>query len=230
AELVAGARSGDSEAFLSLIDRAQQNPLFHVDATDRYGRGLLWYTAANSHVEATRQLVDIGADVNRPDMIGWMPLHLASYHGHLAVAQLLLERGAEVDARTCAGQTPRWLAHSNARPGPSPSADQAAEEKLAQLLEEKGGSLGLPEKDWVNPRRRLQRRPVPPDEVRCCEEDGGRYTLLQLTQVYVHEKKLYSEEDCEDYFRKEMQRPPEEHEAWQLPQLRPLQRGEGKYG
>lgn len=51
-----------------------------------------------------------------------------------------------------------------------------------------------------------------------------------LSQVYVHEKRMYTAEECEDYFRKEMLLPSDDHAAFQLPRLPPVQPGENKYG
>jgi len=207
---------------------AEKHALFHVDAADRFGRSLLWYAATNGHTEAVRLLLDRGARSSARDMVGWMPLHAACYHGHVDVARLLLERRAEVDARTHAGQTPRWLAHSNAKPGCG--APSAAHRQLASLLAELGGSLGLPPKDWVNPRRPREKPKIPPSTIRCCHEDGERYNIEQLIQAYVHEKGMYTVEECEEYFCKEMHCPPEHHASWHLPVLSLLQPGECKFG
>ena len=37
---------------------------------------------------------------------GWTPLHVVAWHGHADVAGLLLDAGAEIDARNCDGRTP----------------------------------------------------------------------------------------------------------------------------
>merc|ERR1719414_2279426 len=125
----------------TLLAQAEEHPLFSVDAADRCGRSLLWYAAVNGHLQATALLLERRADVACRDLVGWMPLHHACYHGSTELVRLLLERKAEVDSKTNAGQTPRWLA---------PSETHA---EIAALLEELGGTLGLPPRDWVNPRQ-----------------------------------------------------------------------------
>jgi ankyrin repeat protein len=51
-------------------------------------------------VEAVRRLLAAGADPNAADSIGFTPLHQAAALGHRAIAELLLDRGAELDAQT----------------------------------------------------------------------------------------------------------------------------------
>lgn len=41
-----------------------------------------------------------GADVSAADKYGWTPLHRASQNGHEAIAQLLIERGADENGST----------------------------------------------------------------------------------------------------------------------------------
>jgi len=45
-------------------------------------------------------LCDRGADVETCNDIGWRPLHLAAYHGHISVVkELIEERNAGINAR-----------------------------------------------------------------------------------------------------------------------------------
>ncbi|MBA3554234.1 MAG: ankyrin repeat domain-containing protein [Gemmatimonadales bacterium] len=93
-------------------------------AGDPYrGTPLLW-AAANGRVEAVQWLIDHGADPNQPATFGGdshgqgvTALHLAAPGNHLAVAQLLIARGADPSLKdglyhsTPAG----WAEHSGAR-------------------------------------------------------------------------------------------------------------------
>jgi ankyrin repeat protein len=56
--------------------------------------------SAKSNLEAVRSLLDRGVDLNADYGAprGWSPLMTAAYHGHLGVVQLLVERGANLDA------------------------------------------------------------------------------------------------------------------------------------
>lgn len=54
-----------------------------------------------------RQLIDKGADVNKP---GWTPLHYAATNGHLEIMSMLLDRYAYIDAASPNGTTPLMMA------------------------------------------------------------------------------------------------------------------------
>lgn len=227
--LVLATRDGDLKSIRDLLDEALQTRLFHIDTIDRLGRGLLWYAVSNGHLEATQLLLDRRANLHIRDAMGWTSLHLAVYHGHPPIARLLLERKSEVDVKTFAGQTPRWLAHSNATPGCGAFSQPHAE--MNQLLKERGGTLGLPPPEWQLGRdKQIAKRPIKPEELRCNPEDGLRYTLKELMAKYVVAEQMYSEEECETYFRETMMTPSEDHAAWRLPVQEKVKPGEGKYG
>jgi ankyrin repeat protein len=69
------------------------------------------------YVEIVRMLLDAGEDPNRYNPVGGhshgMPLHHAAGAGHAEVVQLLVERGARLDAKdTLWHATPaEWAAH-----------------------------------------------------------------------------------------------------------------------
>lgn len=227
-DLLQATRDGDIEAMTMFLEEAETHVLFSVNATDRFGRSLLWYACTNGHLEAVRLLVDRGANVHVCDLIGWQPLHLACHHGHPEIAKLLLDYGSEHDVKTYAGQTPRWLAHSNAKPGCGKYSEKHAQ--IAAHLEQLGGTLGLPPAEWVHPRRPRVKRKIPPDEIRVNLEDGERYCISELIQRYVVKEEMYTEEECENFFRDTMVMPAENHAAWMLPPAPRFPLGENKYG
>ncbi|KAJ3110131.1 hypothetical protein HDU96_006882 [Phlyctochytrium bullatum] len=60
--------------------------------------------------EATKILLDVGADVGKPDKNGSTPLNSASRHGCKEVTKLLLDAGASVEAEDQDGRRPLSLA------------------------------------------------------------------------------------------------------------------------
>jgi ankyrin repeat protein len=63
--------------------------------------------------EAVRLLLDAGADVNAVNEADFTALHAAAYRGLNEVIQILVERGARLDARDFRGRTPFRLAEGN---------------------------------------------------------------------------------------------------------------------
>ncbi|CAN1167832.1 Phytochrome-interacting ankyrin-repeat protein 1 [Linum perenne] len=86
-----------------------------VDRDDR-GWTTLHVGARKGDVKEVKRLLDDGMDVNvlawGPKAKGVTPLHLAAEGGHLDVMDELLERGANIDARTkgACGWTPLHIA------------------------------------------------------------------------------------------------------------------------
>jgi ankyrin repeat protein len=119
--LLAAIKSGDAGRVRTLLDSHPDlvaspghdgdTPLllatyYHADKIVRIllERGApvsLFEAASIGDVQRVRQLLD-----DQPELIasfshdGWSPLHLAAHFGHLTVVDLLLARGAEVDARS----------------------------------------------------------------------------------------------------------------------------------
>ena len=60
----------------------------------------------NGNIEAVKQHLDAGTDVNAKDVIKRTPLHYAAFYGHKVVAELLIAEGADVNAKTKSGFTP----------------------------------------------------------------------------------------------------------------------------
>ena len=57
----------------------------------------------SGNLEAVRQEIARGADVNERDGMGASPLHDAAWSGRLEIAAFLIEHGADVRARHAEG-------------------------------------------------------------------------------------------------------------------------------
>ncbi|XP_048434394.1 integrin-linked protein kinase 1-like isoform X3 [Pyrus x bretschneideri] len=66
----------------------------------------LLYMANEGDLDAIRELLDSGIDVNFTDIDGRTALHVAACQGQTDVVQLLLQKGADVDPRDRWGSTP----------------------------------------------------------------------------------------------------------------------------
>jgi len=95
--------------------------LFHrygadINPADENGRSRL-HRAAGSR-DRSRELalmLEFVADANVPDGRGWTPLHFAADYGYESNVALLLDHGADPDARTDDGLRPIDLAARNQR-------------------------------------------------------------------------------------------------------------------
>jgi len=67
-----------------------------------------FWAIAQENNEEFKKLVNAGFDVNTKDSLGETALHLAVEHGNLEIVRLLLERGADVNAKNKNGLTPIW--------------------------------------------------------------------------------------------------------------------------
>ena len=93
-----------------------------------------WFNADESihkaaragHIEAVKQHLAAGADVNVKDRAGLTPLHFAADYGHKEVVELLIAKGGDVNTKDDGGMTPLDF----------------AEGELADLLRKHGGKTG----------------------------------------------------------------------------------------
>ena len=110
----------------------------------RGGLTPLLFAARQGSLDATRALIDAGADVNLADPEGISPMVLAIRNGHYEVAALLLEKGADVNAGDRVNRTPLYMAvdmHSLdwIQNRPAPKAEGALDSlDLVKLLLERG--------------------------------------------------------------------------------------------
>ena len=66
----------------------------------------IYKAAAKGNIEAVKQHIAAGVDVNEKDQGGWASLHWAAGGGHKEVAELLISNGADVNAKHDDGLTP----------------------------------------------------------------------------------------------------------------------------
>lgn len=123
--LLAAARSGSVDAIKVLLDAgADANGVEPVD----HQTALMW-AVAEGHLQAAKTLIDAGADVNRQARLselterknadfpsgGFAALHWAARNGDEPMISLLLEHGADINARNGDTSTPMMLAIVNDR-------------------------------------------------------------------------------------------------------------------
>lgn len=82
-------------------------PKTDVEVRNRQDESALMIASLKGMTEIVSQLLDKGADVNKP---GWTPLHYAATSGHLQIMNLLLENHAYIDAASPNGSTPLMMA------------------------------------------------------------------------------------------------------------------------
>lgn len=80
-----------------------------VNKTNRLGETALMHAAWKGHLNAVRWLIAHGARVEREAM-QWTALHYAVFAGQREVADLLLERGADINARSPNGSSVLMMA------------------------------------------------------------------------------------------------------------------------
>jgi ankyrin repeat protein len=95
--------------------------------------------AYDGNIEAVKQHLADGADVNGKDEDGYAPLHFAALVGHKEIAELLIANGADVNAKDGTGWTPL---HYPAAKG---------HKEIVELLIGKGADLNAKDEDGDTP-------------------------------------------------------------------------------
>ena len=96
--------------------------------------------AREGDADRVRELLDAGADVNvrnaDKQRLQYTPLHYAAYYGHLEIAEILISRGADLDAEDPAYSTPLYLAAEQGHP------------KVVEFLVSKGAEVNVKSNAW----------------------------------------------------------------------------------
>ncbi len=96
--------------------------------------------AREGDADRVKELLDAGADVNGRNAdkqrLQYTPLHWAAYYGHLEIAELLISRGADLDAEDPDYSTPLYLAVEQAHP------------KVVAFLISKGAEVNVKSNAW----------------------------------------------------------------------------------
>ena len=97
-------------------------------------------SGASLHAFHCESRVDVvcSANVNARDNFKWTPLHFACHAGILDVVELLLNNGADLEARTLNEATPLMRAIESARP------------EVVQYLVDRGAQVRTENKKGVN--------------------------------------------------------------------------------
>ena len=95
------------EPSLKAVSALLGAPKVNVEVRTPHDESPLMLAALKGLTDLCRQLIVLGADVNKP---GWTPLHYAATSGHLATMDLLLDEHAYIDAPSPNGTTPLMMA------------------------------------------------------------------------------------------------------------------------
>ena len=101
----------------------------------------IWEAARTGNIEAIKQHLAAGADVNVKDKSGKTPLHSAAAKEHENIAELLIANGANVNAKNNKGRTPLHYATGTGWQGGY---------EIAKLLISKGADVNVNSKGDVN--------------------------------------------------------------------------------
>jgi uncharacterized protein len=117
---------GKAEAARLLLNKGAQAKARSTNAMKNLP---LHAAAAGKHTDVVKLLLEFGTSANAQQHGGWTALHAAAQHGDIAMAQVLIDNGADVSARADNQQRPLDLAVLKAH------------QPMVDFLEAKGASL-----------------------------------------------------------------------------------------
>lgn len=126
---------------LETLDRLLRQPELINQPTPGWGNTPLMFAVFGGQVEATKKLLAAGANPNAPNYFDFFPLHEAAGAGSRTLCELLIQHGADVNARVGAGEQP---------------LDWAYEDAMIAYLKSKGAThadaamLGPTAEAWAN--------------------------------------------------------------------------------
>lgn len=95
-------------------------------------------------LEGLLKLIDQGVNVNATDKWDWTALHMAAYGGYDEMARVLIEEGADLDARTVDNETPKELAEIKGHAGVVRIIEEELERRDMKAVSMKmGGELQI---------------------------------------------------------------------------------------
>ncbi|CAI5744575.1 unnamed protein product [Peronospora destructor] len=111
----ASGRTRALQAILVAMQSQQNGTALDLENTDADGHSALSLAVANGLLEATRLLLQAGADVNTRSLISASPLYIASEHGWDVLVDMLLDANAQRDCAVRGGATALCAAAKNGR-------------------------------------------------------------------------------------------------------------------
>ena len=104
-------------------------------------KGTLRKACKKGDIEAVKQHLAAGADVNAGGVFGKTPLHLAAGRGHKEIVELLIANGADVNQTSDRGDTPLDFAE-DIRAALGFKYVLSAKKEVASILRKHGGKTG----------------------------------------------------------------------------------------
>lgn len=149
-DFINAVKSGNLSTVKNMLDK---NPQL-ANATGSYTRHLygedlvfvspaLHFAIIEGNVEMVKLLLARGADPEGTNNYGTTPLQTSMTYKHNEITILLIEKGANVNARVQSGQAEGWT--------PLRMAAHNGDAHIAELLIKKGADLNTPDKSGITP-------------------------------------------------------------------------------